>query len=296
VLLPLVAVLLGPSKAGGASDPAARAAGGDTLTVLFTAETRGNLLPCACPKEPWGGLARRVRFLREAVEARRHSGTCFVLDAGGFLPEGKVPLRNRERTAREIVGLLLEGLDRAAVQGAPLDHGERAYLEGMAPVETRKLSPVLFEADPPSPARILAWQNRRVALLALEETLPDSTVRRAGHGARAGADLLIVLARADAFSGRRLARLSGADLVLLSRGAHPPAPFTEGKTLLAGCGIEGKEIGEIRLLPASDGLRLAEFRLHPMDSGCPADSVLEARVEDLVRRDGPGSLAAERGE
>ena len=33
---------------------------GDTLTVLFTAETRGNLLPCSCPSNPLGGLARRA--------------------------------------------------------------------------------------------------------------------------------------------------------------------------------------------------------------------------------------------
>ena len=62
-----------------------RAAPSDTLVILYVGETQGNLAPCSCPEQPWGGLARRVGFFREA---HRNHGTALTLlfDTGGFLP------------------------------------------------------------------------------------------------------------------------------------------------------------------------------------------------------------------
>jgi hypothetical protein len=266
----------------------------DTLSVFFTAETHGNLEPCACPHSPQGGLARRAGFLRTAAEAvRSRAGTALVLDAGGFFPEGEVPLRDDPTVARRFAALLLDGLARSEVQAVALDHGERAFLERTAPREARRLREVFLEADPPGTPRVIDWGTHRVAIVALEETLADDAVRAAGSAARARGDFVIALARGDGLSGRRLARLSGADLVVLSRGARPEAPLREGSSILVGCGIEGREVGEVRIVldPGAGGTRgvprVADFQLHPMVATVAADPEIARSVETLVRDAGP---------
>jgi hypothetical protein len=107
---------------------------------------------------------------------------------------------------------------------------------------------------------------------------------------------VIALARGDALSGRRLARLSGADLVVLSRGARPEAPLLEGSSILVGCGIEGKEVGEVRVVldPGASGTRgvprVTGFQLHSMDAAVLADPGIARSTETLVRDAGPPAL------
>ena len=266
----------------------------DTLSVLFTAETHGNLEPCACPKNPQGGLARRAGFLRGAAGAvRARGGTALLLDAGGFLPEGEVPLRDDPAVARRFTALLLVGPARSGAQAVALDHGQRDFLEQTAPRESRRLREVFLEADPPGAPRVINWGAHRVAIVALEETLTDDAIRLAGSAARARGDFVIALARGDGFSGRRLARLSGADLVVLSRGARPEAPVLEGSSVLVGCGIEGREVGEVRIvLDAGAGgtrgvPRVTGFQLHPMDAAVLSDPGIARSVEAIVRDAGP---------
>jgi hypothetical protein len=290
VLLAVAFVVMDPAY----GTPAHAGSPADTLSVFFTAETHGNLEPCACPRGPQGGLARRVGFLRGAAEAvRSRTGTALVLDAGGFFPEGEVPLRDDPAVARRFTALLLDGLARSGVQAVALDHGQRDFLERAAPRETRRLQEAFLEADPPGTPHVVDWGAHRVAIVALEETLTDDAVRVAGSAARARGDLVIVLARGDGFSGRRLARLSGADLVVLSRGARPEAPLLEGRSILVGCGIEGKEVGEVRIVldageSGTRGIpRVTGFQLHPMDTTVVADPGIARSVETLVRDAGP---------
>ena len=255
------------------------------LTLLFTAETRGNLVPCSCPKNPLGGLARRVGFLRDNDDG----GNILRVDAGGFLPEGEVPLRDDPGAAAGLLRILQDGLKRAGYQAVVVDRGDRAFLARETPAQHASLRDLFLDADPPSPARILSWGTWRTALLALDERLPDSTVVRAAAQAREDARLLVVLARADGFSGRRLARLSHADLVVLSRGANPEQTLYEGSVPMVGCGLEGKQVGEVILSTGARGVTVSTFRLHPMDAQVKEESVLAGEVRRLEAEWGPSS-------
>lgn len=306
----LAVSLLIAAPAGAAGETASRfaiaappGAQGDTLSILFTGETRGNLVPCSCPSNPLGGLARRVRLLQDRAARLTRGGPVLRLDSGGFLPEGEVPLRGDRRTATRLVGLILSGFGAGELDAAALDHGERAFLQAVAPEEAARIGGVLLQADPPDPPRLFQWSGSTVAVLALEESLADSTVRRAAREARRRAEYLVILARADAFTGRRLARLSHADLVLLSRGARTESILFEGRVPMFGCGTEGKEIGEVRLLRASGvgglraiagrptergegasapGLAVVSQQLHPLGPSLPEDPSLGRRVRALL--------------
>ena len=54
------------------------------LTVLFTAETHAALLPCDCPLQPLGGVARRATLIKRY----RERGPVLLLDAGGWQAGG----------------------------------------------------------------------------------------------------------------------------------------------------------------------------------------------------------------
>ena len=256
----------------------------DTLRILFTAETRGNLVPCACPRNPLGGLARRVAYLKPAESETENRGAVLRLDAGGFLPEGEVALRDRPEVAARYVSLLLDAMEAENIEATITDNREREFLRRTARRACDALAPRLLEADPPGPARVVSRGGHRVALLALEETLADSVAARAASEARRKGDLLIVLARADAGTGRRLARLSRADLVILSRGARTEGVLYEAGVPLVGCGGFGREVGSLRLLPSSRGTpsRVEDFRLTPMDASRPEDAVFVRRVAALT--------------
>ncbi len=287
---------------------------GIPLRIVFTAETRGNLEPCDCPGQPLGGLARRVAFMTQAMDAARPLGRLpeggaphlLRLDLGGFLPEGTVPLADRPGVAARYLAILLKGLEASGIDAGVLDHGVRGFLRANAPSAFAPLADRLLDADPPGRPLFIEWNGSAVALLALQEDLPDSIVVAAAHSAweAAGPDgYLFVLGRADGFSGRRLARLTRADLVLLSLGARFPRPLTEGRSLLVACGAQGREIGDLLLAPAlpeihgdatvtairapGGRLQVLDWSLRPMDETVPDDPHLAREVDALLREAGP---------
>ena len=53
------------------------------LTILFTGDMRGEIENCHCPKDDFGGLARRAECLRSLKE---ETGDALLLDVGDILP------------------------------------------------------------------------------------------------------------------------------------------------------------------------------------------------------------------
>ncbi|MBI3828783.1 MAG: thioredoxin fold domain-containing protein [Planctomycetes bacterium] len=54
------------------------------FTILFTAEAHGALLPCDCPLQPLGGVARRATLIKRY----RERGPVLLVDAGGWAAGG----------------------------------------------------------------------------------------------------------------------------------------------------------------------------------------------------------------
>jgi len=54
------------------------------LTLLYTAEAHGALLPCDCPLQPLGGVARRMT----AIKKYRAAGPTLLIDGGGWSAGG----------------------------------------------------------------------------------------------------------------------------------------------------------------------------------------------------------------
>src|SRR5258706_91803 len=54
------------------------------LTILYTGEAHAALLPCDCPLQPLGGVARRATL----IQRYRARGPVVLVDAGGWSAGG----------------------------------------------------------------------------------------------------------------------------------------------------------------------------------------------------------------
>ena len=274
----------------------------DTLRVVFSAETHGNLEPCPCKDRPLGGLARRVGHFVATVHADQAT---LRLDSGGFLPVADVPLRDDPAVLTRYVRLLTRALIRSRLDAVALDGGHETLLARVAPREWESLGPAALSANPVGRARYFRWGDRGVAVLAVESGVREEALRLAARTAReegaalvggsATRTVLILLARADAWQGQNLARMVQPDLVLLSRGARPRGPIQIGPTTLVGCGIDGKEMGEVRIAETALGLEFAGFSLQPMDETVAPDPEIGSETDRLLREDGASLRASVLG-
>lgn len=297
-LLSLGALIIGaPHSSRAEGTPLAD---GDTLRVVFTAETHANLEPCACTKEPWGGLARRVSFIRSLAA----QGPTLRLDAGGLLPIDELPLRDDRGAAEHLARVLLRSLARSGYDVVLLEPSERVTLLQMATFEAEVLDRCALLPGP-GHLRLFDWSGTRVVIATVPERATEAELRRvaaaarlrtsvppAGDSSRSTPSCLIVLARADALAGKRIARVMTPDLLILSRGARPPHGLREGPAFLVGAGREGREVGVVSLVreenPTRDGtrFRIVGHTLTPMDDRIAEDPSTAAEVARLLREDG----------
>ena len=256
------------------------------LAILFMSETRANLVPCSCPDGPWGGLARRVGYLADRKSAI--GSPVISLDGGGFLPVGTVPLRNDPNAETGLIRLLAESLLRSNLDVITLDPGDASYLRQIVPDLWPRIEARAIDASIPSPTRVVSWNGKPVAILALHESLDDEAVTAAAQAARAEAEVLIVLARADGVSGRRIAALTHADLVVFSFGVRTERPVRYEGCWIVGAGREGKEVGELYLTLDHGEIRIEDYSLTPMDDAITPHAATETLVRTLLDEFGPG--------
>jgi hypothetical protein len=241
----------------------------ENLRIAYTAETRGNLLPCACPGQPLGGLARRIGFLDSLRAAP--GGPLLVVDAGRFLPDASdYPLL----PSGEFLGLL--ALHEAAAEEAGYD---AIVLEGnqrSAPSGPRWLKP--------NEARLVDRQGLRIGLVAVDEWTDSSPARRALRSL-GDVDLVVLLCSGDLSLAANAAPALGAQIAVVSRGAHLREPLVRDGVLYLGPGHAGKHVGlaDCGISPRG-GVRALSVKLRPMDGGTPPQSVWAERVEQTVLR------------
>lgn len=81
------------------------------FTILFTAEAHGALLPCDCPLQPLGGVARRATL----VKRYRERGPVLLVDAGGWAAGGMYDEdadgdAERDNLRTELMAKAMEGM------------------------------------------------------------------------------------------------------------------------------------------------------------------------------------------
>lgn len=247
-----------------------RDAGGRTIRICYTTELHGNLMPCACPIRPLGGLARRIGWI-DSLRAAPDAEPILMLDAGESLPRAQDFPRLDDSRRDAILPLYQEAAKRIgydAISGIDLETNQ---------------------------AKILVRNGIHIAVVALAEGIDPETAAPALRSL-GRVDLTIALCSGDLNFAASAARRIGAKVAVASRGACLGGPFWRDGVLILGPGRAGRYVGLAQVDIRPDGaVHALDVRLRAMDGSVSADPVWRDRVERTVldiERVLPGAFVA----
>jgi len=226
------------------------------LTIFYTAEIHGTPEPCGCTSDPLGDVARYAALVRET--ARR--GPVLTVDAGGLsFPESSTPKEKQANAARaEFLGEALAHI------GPPFAAGlaETDVAAGSAVAVPERIASNISGATNVAPSRLETVGGLRVGIIGVADPAlaagiggkaedPVSAAKREAVALRAkGAELVIALAPVEKPLARRVARESGADLVVLGRQVGKGMERAEqvGNAFLVASADEAQRVGRIDIV------------------------------------------------
>ena len=226
------------------------------LTIFYTAEIHGTPEPCGCTSDPLGDVARYAALVRET--ARR--GPVLTVDAGGLsFPESSTPKEKQANAARaEFLGEALAHI------GPPFAAGlaETDVAAGSAVAVPERIASNISGATNVAPSRLETVGGLRVGSIGVADPAlaagiggkaedPVSAAKREAVALRAkGAELVIALAPVEKPLARRVARESGADLVVLGRQVGKGMERAEqvGNAFLVASADEAQRVGRIDIV------------------------------------------------
>lgn len=273
-------------------------AAADDVAVLFTGDVLGDIEPCDCEGQPFGGLAQRAFLISEL---RRDSGA-LVLDAGNLLFRTLVAIGPDALAYRKVNALVLvDAYGLMAVDAVNVGpHDLVAGLEYLQRLQRRAPFPFLStnlvapESDQPifTPELIIHRDDTTVAVLGVlpgemdgrgYTTLdPLDTVRAAAaHAREEGADHVVLLSALGLDESRKLARkVRDVDVVLVAGDrSHTDPPARVRTTVLPQSGSRGKYLVEVVL-----GNGATTTRYVPVERGGPVDESVEVLVLEARER------------
>jgi 2',3'-cyclic-nucleotide 2'-phosphodiesterase (5'-nucleotidase family) len=250
--------------------PYTRDPGAAVLRIAYTTELHGNLVPCACPVKPLGGLARRIGFI-DSLRSAPDRAPLFVVDAGDMEPGREhFPLLGRD--GREAL--------------SPL------YRDAAFAIAYDAIAGVDLKANA---SRLVERGRIRVRLVSADENTDPANI---DSRAKDGTDITVLLCSGDLHFAASAARRIGAQVAIASRGACYGGPIWQDGVLVLGPGSEGRYVGLARIeIDRAGRITSADVRLRPMDASVNASPVWRNRVESAVlavERVHPGAFS--RGE
>jgi len=246
------------------------------FTLVATGDVRGEIEPCGC-EPPTGGLARRVAY----VQKRRAEGPVLVVDAGDALAES-VRKTDPDRARLILDAMAATGVAAAGVGELDLALGvewlKEAATKAGVPYLAANLVDGAGEALFPGRKIVEVGANRigLFAVLTSGRSLPEGvSLRDAVEAAaaevralrEAGVDLVVGLVHGPVNEVDRVARGSGADVVVPAHmGGNTEVYQTRGGTWVTYTGHEGRTLLEARFDLRGEGKLVAENVVERLES------------------------------
>lgn len=260
------------------------------ITILYTGESHAMLYPCNCPKEPDGGVSRRLALIKQL---RKKNPDTLLLDSGGFFAGGildeytqnaqldmqrtEVNLKAMELMKYDAVALGDDEFnfgkdflqEKAAGAGLPVVSCNIAAKDGSKALEGFK--PYVIKEAGAVKVGIIGV----TALSAMKKTQdfsfidPKAAVSNAvGELKGKGVDLIVLLSRlSDGENMNLVNAVSGIDILITGYVARqkPDSPVKIGSTLVLNPSWQARKLGKLSLTISSDkkitGHKFEELRL-----------------------------------
>lgn len=270
----------------------------DTLLILYTNNTNGNLVACDCGDHPQGGLAKRKALMDRS---RKEFRVTLTVDAGDILePFGF-------RRAQDSVTLSLYrylGYDAVNIGDNEFAHGIEFFRERVLRSDIPWVSATIMNLDNDPvvvPSRVVERSGVRIGIVGytprssfenvtaskwasirIEE---ERRVLRRSLDDLGRADVTIVLSQAGDEGDLELARLFPDVNVIV--GSHTQVeiedPLLVGKTIVVQAGGNGTHVGRLRLVQRNGDWNLLDNQLIPLESNLPEDETVRRIVDEFLK-------------
>lgn len=249
----------------------------EKIAIVYTGQTHATLYHCDCPKEPDGGLARRMTKINEL---RALNPNTIVVDSGGFFAGGifdENSLNIELDTIRNNVNLealKIIGYDAFNVGDDEFNFGKSYLVDKIREFKTPFLS-VNLKIDNIYPYIIKKLNNgKNVAIIGLTNdearvksggSLTEESVfevlRKVVSETRKKADLVVVLSYLDEQKNVTLAsEVNGIDIIVSGRSLDSSEAFLQiGSTILVRPVWQGRRLGKIDL--ELEGSKIKNFKV-----------------------------------
>ena len=234
------------------------------ITILYTGQTHSSLYNCNCPKEPDGGVARRMT---KAKELRLVNPDTLLVDAGGFFAAGMLDEHSQGveldklRNEINLRALELMGYDALSVGDDELNFGKDYLQEKIkqtkipflsANLKLEGLRPYLIKKMAGTNVAVIGLTNDQAKVKAggaeLEEAR-DSLLKTIQEVKKNQADLILVLSYLGEEKDRQLAaEVKDIDIIISGRPEEQIDNYARiGSTYLARPAWQGRRLSKIDL-------------------------------------------------
>lgn len=236
----------------------------EKITILYTGQTHSSLYHCDCPKEPDGGLGRRMAKVKELRARNPHT---LLLEAGGFFAGGMLDEHSqgieldKARNEINLRSLELMGYDALALGDDEFNFGKdyllgqikksklsflsaNVKMEGCAPYSIKKIADINIA--------IIGLTNdeAKVKSAGLElEDAKTALMRTIQEVKKNKADLILCLSYLGEEKDKALiSEVKDIDIVISGRPAESPDNYTKiGSAFLVRPVWQGRRLSKIDL-------------------------------------------------
>ena len=303
-LLPAISILalMFLSFRAAAADPAPQDK--PLLTILYTAEAHAALLPCDCPLQPLGGVARRAGL----IERYRKRGPLIVVDgggwaAGGIYDEASDGDSRRDDLRSELMLKAMQTMGYDAVVMSPQDLALHTTNGTGTPAMAATAMPIVIKDKLDLPIRIFGWDDLSATVI------PQLAKQQPGDFSALHSDKFfdIHLSRVGEDGAEDLAAATHGDLIVSAgRKTTQRIGWKVGETAIANFDYEAQRLGVVEVWPASTNekgaaggsLRKFELRVRfePLGADIPDDPKIAELLKphlDMLRKKGKEKIAVE---
>lgn len=261
----------------------------EKITILYTGQTHAALYPCSCPKEPDGGVARRMAKVKEL---RLENPNTLLVDSGGFFAGGMFDEHSQgielDKTRNEInlKALELMGYDALDIGDDELNFGKDYLLQKIRESKIPFLSANLRAAGAKAYV-IKKFGNTSIALIGLTndaagpksgglevEDAKSALVKTIQEAKKNKAHLILVLSYLGEDKDKELiAQVKDIDIFISGRPVNYTEAYTKiDSTILLHPSWQGRRLGRIDL--ELDNFKLKDFKADEirLDSQIPPAS------------------------
>ncbi len=248
------------------------------LTILYTAEAHAALLPCECPLQPLGGVARRAALINQY----RQRGPVVVVDAGGWASGGIYdedtdgdPARDQLRS--ELMQKAMQEIGYDGVVLCPQDLAARSQVLPLT-LPGATAMPLVLKDKFALPIRIFGWDEASAPQLPRLAAMPPSDFS-AAHSEKF---FDVHLCRLGEEGAESLANATHGDVIVSAgRKSTQRIGWHSGETTLANFDYEAQRLGVIEVFPGEAGASRkfdVRVRFEPLTAQIPDDPKIAAML------------------